>query len=82
VPFPSSYTYPASGLGYWRGAQGISGPSSEGIKSMGVQTEGVGMQSTGTVSVAGSEWHPTIIYLFVLLIAEMIVFGVIGRVLK
>jgi len=49
---------------------------------MGVQTEGVGMQSTGTVSVAGSEWHPTIIYLFVLLIAEMIVFGVIGRGLK
>jgi hypothetical protein len=49
---------------------------------MGVATEGVGMASAGTLSVAGSQWHPTIIYLFALLVAEMVVFGVIGRILK
>jgi hypothetical protein len=79
---PAGYNYPSSNLGYWRGASGISGPSPAGGIEMGVKTEGVGMASTGTVNVAGTEWHPTIIYLFVLLIAEMAVFGFIGRVLK
>lgn len=49
---------------------------------MGTTAQGVGMQSQGTVSVAGQPWHPTVIYLLVLTLAEMFVFGLIGRILK
>jgi hypothetical protein len=82
MTMPGAYHFPASSLGYWRGAIGITGPPAEGVRVMGVATEGVGMQSAGTVSVAGQQWHPTILYLFALLIGEMIAFHVIGRILK
>ena len=51
---------------------------------MGQATQGVGMMpaGTGAVNVAGQSWHPTILYLLGLLIAEMIVFGFVGRILK
>jgi hypothetical protein len=45
-------------------------------------TQGVGMASQGTVNVGGQDWHPTILYLIGLVIAEMFVFGFLGRVLK
>jgi hypothetical protein len=81
MPFPARSTYPASNLGYWRGT-GIQGMGPEGVKDMGTATQGVGMASQGTVNVAGSSWHPTVLYLLGLVIAECIVFGVIGRILK
>jgi len=49
---------------------------------MGTAQQGVGMQSQGTVNIGSTSWHPTVLYLFGLLIAEMVIFGVIGRVLK
>jgi len=49
---------------------------------MGTATQGVGMASQGTVTVAGSDWHPTVLYLLALVVAEMVIFGVIGRILK
>jgi hypothetical protein len=49
---------------------------------MGTATQGMGMQSQGTINVAGQAWHPTIIYLLLLIVAEMFVFGFIGRILK
>ena len=36
----------------------------------------------GTVQGPGGGWHPTILYLFVLVLAEMFVFGVIARLLR
>lgn len=34
------------------------------------------------VSVAGQEWHPTVLYLAALIVAEMVVFGWIAHLLK
>jgi hypothetical protein len=51
---------------------------------MGQATAGTSQlaQGIGGVTVAGQTWHPTILYLFVLILAEMIVFGFVGRLLK
>jgi len=49
---------------------------------MGTATQGIGMQSAGTgVTVAGTTWHPTVLYLLALVVAECVIFGVIGRML-
>jgi len=37
---------------------------------------------TGAVSIGGQQWHPSVLYLLGLIIAEMIAFGWLGRVLK
>ena len=77
------YSYPSTSAGYWRGAgAGITGPAAQGVSEMGTATQGVGMQSQGTISVAGTDWHPTVIYLLLLIVAEMFIFGLIGRILK
>jgi hypothetical protein len=39
-------------------------------------------QGLGGVTVAGQSWHPTILYLFALIVAEMFVFGLVGNLLK
>jgi hypothetical protein len=54
----------------------------EGVKDMGTATQGVGMQSQGTINVGSTSWHPTVLYLLGLVIVETIVFGWLGRVLK
>ena len=75
--------YGNQAYGYWRGVgSGVSGPPAAGRGEQGVATQGIGMASTGSVSVAGTDWHPTILYLLGLVIVEMIVFGVIGRMLR
>lgn len=43
---------------------------------------GAGMAQGQGVSVGGSTWHPTVLYLIALIIAEMAVFGFISRMLK
>lgn len=68
--------------GYWRGGAGLSGPPAGGKGEIGMATQGVGMASQGSVQVAGQSWHPTILYLLGLIIVEMVVFGVLGRILK
>ncbi len=73
---------PNQAYGYWRGSAGISGPPAAGKGETGMATQGVGMASQGSVSVAGQDWHPSILYLLGLVIAEMVVFGVLGRILK
>jgi hypothetical protein len=49
---------------------------------MGTATQGVGLQSQGTINMAGQSWHPTVLYLLALVIGEIFVFGLIGRILK
>jgi hypothetical protein len=78
---PARFTYPSTSAGYWRGA-GVAGPGAANWSEMGTATQGIGMQSQGTINVAGQAWHPTIIYLLLLILAEMFVFGFIGRILK
>lgn len=68
-------------MGYWRGG-GSEIPLAGGQGSMaGPKNQGLGsfMQGVGPSSVG---WEPTILYLFVLIIAEMIVFGFISRALR
>jgi hypothetical protein len=50
---------------------------------MGLKEQGLGVFSAGQGSPgSGSGWEPTVVYLLLLIIAEMIVFGVISRVLR
>lgn len=40
-------------------------------------------QGLGTVQAPGaSGWHPTVLYLFALVLAEMFVFGLLARLLR
>ena len=82
MAFPSYYSMPSSSSGYWRGDVGVAGPAPGGLREMGTATQGIGMQSAGTgVTVAGTTWHPTVLYLLALVVAECVIFGVIGRML-
>jgi len=78
---PARFTYPSTSAGYWRGT-GIQGLGAQNWSEMGTAAQGIGLQSQGTISVAGQDWHPTVIYLLLLVIAEMFIFGLIGRILK
>jgi hypothetical protein len=50
---------------------------------MGQASQGTGMLSQGIGAVSGGgSWEPTILYLFGLVVLEMVVFHVLGRVLK
>lgn len=74
---------PSSSFGYWRGGmpdgplwqnQGSGyGPN---IQGTGVLPPGVG-QATG-----GGAWTPTIIYLFIMVAAELVIAGCLARWLK
>jgi len=82
VAVPPAYNYPSSSAGYWRGDIGVAGNGPQGVRMMGATTQGIGMQSQGTgISVGGTTWHPTVLYLLALIVAECIIFGVIGRML-
>lgn len=77
----AAYSRPSSAFGYWRGG-GADGPLANGQGSnMGPRNQGAGMFSAGQGPTAVS-WEPTILYLFVLIIAEMFVFGFISRALR
>jgi hypothetical protein len=69
---------PNQSMGYWRGAP-LAGGSGSG---MGQADAGAGVLNQGFGAPTAGNWHPTVLYMVGLLIAEMIVFGVLGRVLK
>jgi hypothetical protein len=48
----------------------------------GPKLQGLGIFSQGQGPPGASGWDPTIVYLFLLIIAEMFVFGFISRVLR
>ena len=73
---------PSSSLGAWRGSPGITGPAFGGDGGQVAQgTSGLSV-GTGSVSIGSTDWHPSVLYLLALVIGEMFVFHVIGRVLK
>ncbi len=66
--------------GYYAGYGPLAGGSGSG---MGQSMAGRGQFAQGQgVSVAGQTWHPTILYLAVLTIAELVVIAFIGQHLK
>lgn len=68
-----NYGLPTSSFGYYRGTPLAGGQGS----GMGPSVQGMGVFSAGTGSSANSNsgWNPTILYMFVLIILEMVVFG-------
>jgi hypothetical protein len=71
---------PNQAQGYYTGYGPLNGGSGSG---MGQAVAGRGQFASGNgVTVAGQDWHPTILYLAALVIAEMVVFGWLGHLLK
>ena len=48
----------------------------------GPKTQGFGIFSQGQGTPGASGWEPTVVYLLILIVAEMIVFGFISRALR
>jgi hypothetical protein len=50
---------------------------------MGIQSAGTSGLTQGFGGVMnGSAWHPTVLYMLGLIVGEMIVFGLVGRILR
>jgi hypothetical protein len=82
-PKTSYYARPSSAFGYWRGG-GSDGPFTLNQGSgYGPNQQGAGMLPPGSGDpVAGTAWTATLTYLFVLIVVEIVAFGILGRVLK
>jgi len=73
---------PNPAFGYFRGV-GSEGPLAGGQGSnMGPKVQGLGFLSQGQGPPGSSGWDPTITYLLVLVVAEMVIFGFISRMLR
>jgi hypothetical protein len=75
--------YPSSSFGYWRGGMS-DGPLAQGQGSgYGQANSGAGMFPQGSgPQGGGSTWHPTVVYLLVLVAVEIIAFGLLAKVLR
>jgi hypothetical protein len=71
------FSRPTSSFGYYRGNVIYGGDTG----TQGVEMAGTGVFSAGQGNQAanGSGWSPTILYLFLLVLAEMFVFAFIAR---
>lgn len=67
--------FPTSSFGYYRGTPLYGGSGSGG----GQNVAGKGIFSQGTGPAQGTGWSPTVLYMFVLILLEMVVFGFIAR---
>jgi hypothetical protein len=68
--------YPTSSFGYYRGTPLAGGQGS----GMGPSMAGTGVFSAGSgISAGTSNWSPTILYLFALILVEMVVFGFLAQ---
>jgi hypothetical protein len=75
---------PTSSFGYYRGV-GAEGPFWQGQGSgqgMAANTQGMGVLSQGQGPQGAAGWHPTVLYLGVLIFAEMIAFGLLSKLLR
>jgi hypothetical protein len=75
---------PSSSFGYWRGGMS-DGPLAYGQGSgRGQANSGAGLfrQGDGPQDGGGGAWHPTVIYLLILVAAEIVAFGLIARALR
>lgn len=71
---------PNSSWGYYRGAMAEAGGSGSG---MGQANSGSGVlsQGLGSVGSMAGAWEPSVLYLIGLIIIEMVIFHIIGRML-
>ena len=69
---------PNASFGVWRGSDFAAGGTGSG---MGQANQGTGLLSQGVGGVA-SGWEPGVLYLLGLVIGEMVVFHILGRILK
>jgi hypothetical protein len=69
------FANPTSSFGYYRGSPQYGGTGS----GMGQSVSGAGVFSQGTGPASDTGWSPTILYLFVLIVVEMAVFGFLAR---
>jgi hypothetical protein len=71
------FSRPSSSFGYYRGNVVYGGDTG----TQGVNMAGTGVFSAGQGNQSGnmSGWTPTILYLFLLILAEMFVFAFIAR---
>ena len=78
------YSRPSSSCGYWRGV-GSEGPQSQGQGSgYGPAQQGIGLfpQGSGPAQAGGGAWSPTVTYMLIFVVAEIIAFGILARVLR
>jgi hypothetical protein len=69
------FSLPTQSFGYYRGSPYYGG---EGA-GQGVEMAGKGVFSAGSGGTTGTGWSPTILYLFVLVLVEMVVFAAIAK---
>jgi hypothetical protein len=70
------FSNPTSSFGYYRGSPMYGGQGS----GSGPSISGNGQFSQGSGPVNNtSQWNPTILYMFALIIVEMVVFGFLAR---
>ena len=74
----SRASFPNTSFGVWRGSDFAAGGTGSG---MGQANQGTGLLSQGVGGVA-SGWEPGVLYLLGLVIGEMVVFHILGRILK
>lgn len=75
---------PTSSFGYWRGGM-PDGPLWQNQGSgYGQHTQGLGVfpPGSGPAQASQGQWSPTVTYLFVLILAEMILVKVLERMLR
>lgn len=74
------FSYPNSAFGYTRGNQFLYGGGAQSGGGYGNDMAGKGVFAQGTGSVGDQTgWSPTILYMFALIIVEMIIFGILSR---
>jgi hypothetical protein len=69
------FSLPSQSFGYYRGSPQNQG---EGAGQGGIMS-GSNVFSAGQGQQQGTAWNPTILYLFVLILAEMVIFGMIAK---
>lgn len=75
-----NFAYPSSSFGYYRGNPQFGGGAQSG-GGQGPQVAGTNTfsQGQGPTGQSGTNWNPTILYMFGLIVLEMVVFGIISR---
>ena len=81
MAFRGRAAYPGSDQGYTRGQDFIYGGTGSGGGTMAQGTARLG-QGIGSVGSMAADWEPSILFLFGLVIAELIAFHVLSRILK
>lgn len=74
------FAHPTASFGYFRGApQAGGGALSGGGYGQNMAGTNTFAQGQGPTGASATGWNPTILYMFALIIGEMIVFGILAR---